>query len=68
MCPVNWLLADKALMNDEEPAGPKFVGKCNDPYVMRTVDTCHILRDGQVLSWKVTYWGNLTFTNPCIIT
>jgi len=31
----------------KNPQGPKFVGKCNDPYAMRTHGTCLLVRDGQ---------------------
>jgi hypothetical protein len=46
-------------MNDEEAARPKFVGECNDPYAMRTHDTCHLVRDGQGAPCIVTVEGDI---------
>jgi len=59
MCPLNWLFADKTWMNDEESARPKFVGECNDPYAMRTHDTCRLLRDGQGVLCIVIVEGDI---------
>jgi hypothetical protein len=40
-------VSDKTWMNDEASTRPKVVGKCNDPYAMRTNDSCLLVHDVQ---------------------